>query len=85
MKTAKININYQIVFNNTGLEWTDLQNAIIEGIEEYGALHCIGRKYNELVTGKYVIIKDIHCLLYFKVNIENLEIDVTIVEYNGIL
>ena len=48
MKFPKIEVGYNIVFNNTGFEWTDIQSAICEIVEKkYNVLHCITKNYNE--------------------------------------
>lgn len=43
MRFPKIEVGYNIVFNNTGFEWTDIQMAGFEDLtydlrEEYGLL-----------------------------------------------
>ena len=79
MKFPKIEVGYNIVFNNTGFEWTDIQSAICEIVEKkYGVLHCITKNYNEKnnVGAVRYKIKGIQCMLYFKVNTESLVIDV---------
>ena len=79
MKFPKIAVSYNIVFNNTGFDWINIQDAICEIVEKkYPALHCITTKYyeeNNIGATKY-IINDVPCLFYFKVNTENLRIDV---------
>lgn len=79
MKFPKIEVSYNIVFNNTGFEWTDIQSAICEIVEKkYKVLHCITKNYNEKnnIGAVKHEIKGIQCLLYFKVNTESLVIDV---------
>ena len=82
MKFPKIAVSYNIVFNNTGFDWTDIQDAVCEIIEKkYGTLHLISTKYHEnnnIGAIKYVI-NNISCLFYFKVNTENLGIDVIVI------
>ena len=79
MRFPKIEVGYNIVFNNTGFEWTDIQAAICEIVEKkYRTLHCITTKYHEengIGAVRYEI-KGVWCLLYFKVNTDNLAIDV---------
>lgn len=79
MEFPKIAVGYNIVFNNTGFEWTDIQSAICEIVEKkYNVLHCITKNYNEKnnIGAVKHEIKGIQCLLYFKVNTESLLIDV---------
>lgn len=79
MEFPKIEVGYNIVFNNTGFEWTDIQSAICEIVEKkYNVLHCITKNYNEKnnIGAVKHEIKGIQCLLYFKVNTESLVIDV---------
>lgn len=83
MKFPKIEVGYNIVFNNTGFEWTDIQSAICEIVEKkYNVLHCITKNYNEKnnVGAVKHEIKGIQCLLYFKVNTESLVIDVVAIK-----
>jgi hypothetical protein len=72
-------VGYNIVFNNTGFDWTVIQDALCEIVEKkYRSLHCIGKKYfeeNNIGAVRYEI-KGVWCLLYFKVNTDNLSIDV---------
>ena len=89
MKFPRIEVGYNIVFNNTGFDWTDIQNAICEIVEKkYRVLHCITTKYHEennIGAVRYEI-KGVWCLFYFKVNTENLNIDViTIKEDNRVI
>ena len=79
MKFPKIEVGYNIVFNNTGFDWTCIQSALCEIVEKrYQVLHCVGKSYNEAhgVGAVRFEIKDIWCLFYFKVNTDNLCIDV---------
>ena len=79
MKFPRIEVGYNIVFNNTGFDWTDIQNAVCEIVEKkYRVLHCISAKYYEKdnIGAVRYEIKGVWCLLYFKVNTENLCIDV---------
>lgn len=79
MKFPRIEVGYNIVFNNTGFAWTDIQNALCEIVEKrYRVLHCIGKEYheaNDIGATRYEI-KGVWCLFYFKVNTDNLSIDV---------
>ena len=83
MKFPRIEVGYNIVFNNTGFDWTYIQDALCEIVEKkYGVLHCVGKKYNEengIGAVRYEI-KGVWCLLYFKVNTENLSIDVVAIK-----
>ncbi len=79
MKFPKIEVAYNIIFNNTGFDWTDIQDAICDIVEKkYSVLHCISTKYHENndAGGVRYNIKGVWCLLYFKVNTEKLAIDV---------
>lgn len=80
MKFPRIEVGYNVVFNNTGFDtYTDIQNAICEIVEkEYQALHCITTKYHEQnnIGATRYKIKGVLCLFYFKVNVETLNIDV---------
>lgn len=79
MKFPKMFVSYNIVFNNTGFDWTDIQSALCEIVEKrYRVLHCIGKSYHEehgIGATRYEI-KGVWCLFYFKVNTDNLCIDV---------
>ena len=79
MKFPRIEVGYNIVFNNTGFDWTDIQNALCEIVEKrYRVLHNITTEYhekNDIGATRYEI-KGVWCLFYFKVNTENLHIDV---------
>ena len=79
MKFPRIEVGYNIVFNNTGFDWTDIQNAVCEIVEKkYRVLHCITTKYHEKnnIGAVRYEIKGVWCLFYFKVNVEILNIDV---------
>lgn len=79
MKFPRIEVGYNIVFNNTGFNWTDIQDALCEIVEKkYRVLHCITTKYNEEnnIGAKRYKIKGVWCLFYFKVNTDKLSIDV---------
>lgn len=79
MRFPKIEVGYNIVFNNTGFDWTDIQTALCEIVEKnYRVLHCITTKYHEEnnIGAVPYDIKGVRCLLYFKVNTESLNIDV---------
>lgn len=83
MKFPKIEVGYNIVFNNTGFHWTDIQDAVCEIVEKkYRVLHCIPSKYHEEnnISAVRYEIKGVWCLLYFKVNTENLSIDVIVIK-----
>lgn len=79
MKFPKVEVAYNIVFNNTGFDWTDIQSALCEIVEKrYSTLHCISKEYHEKNNAGAVRyeIKGVWCLLYFKVNTDSLAIDV---------
>ena len=79
MRFPRVEVSYNIVFNNTGFDWTDIQDALLEIVEKrYGALHCITTKYHEEnnIGAVPYVIKGVKCLLYLKVNTEALAIDV---------
>lgn len=79
MKYPKIEVAYNIVFNNTGFDWVNIQDAICEIVEKkYNVLHCITTKYNERnnIGGVRYEIQGVCCLFYFSVNTETLNIDV---------
>lgn len=81
MKFPKIEVAYTIIFNNTGLDWTDIQTAACTLIErKYCVLHCIGDKWHEElgVGSNYVVIKDVPCELYFRVS--NMQIDIVAIK-----
>lgn len=45
MKFPRIEVGYNIVFNNTGFDWVDIQDAVCEIVEKkYHILHCVGKK-----------------------------------------
>lgn len=79
MKFPRIEVGYNIVFNNTGFDWTYIQDAVCEIVEKkYSCLHCVGKSYYEehnIGAIRYEI-KGVQCLFYFKVNTDNLNIDV---------
>ena len=79
MKFPRIEVSYNIVFNNTSFDWTDIQDAICSIVEKrYHVLSSITTKYHEennIGAVRYEI-KGVWCLLYFKVNTDNLSIDV---------
>ena len=79
MKFPRIEVGYNIVFNNTGFDWTDIQEVVCEIVEKkYRVLHNITTKYHEennIGAIRYEI-KGVRCLLYFKVNTDNLNIDI---------
>lgn len=79
MKFPRIEVGYNIVFNNTGFDWTDIQDAVCEIVEKkYSVLHCVGKSYyeeNGIGAVRYEI-KGVWCLFFFKVNTEKLSIDV---------
>ena len=79
MKFPRIEVSYNIVFNNTGFDWTYIQDAVCAIVEKkYRVLHSIATKYyeeNNIGAARYEI-EGVWCLLYFKVNTENLGIDV---------
>lgn len=83
MKFPRIEVGYNIVFNNTGFDWTDIQDALCEIVEKkYRTLHCVGKSYyeeNNIGAVRYEI-KGVWCLFYFKVNTENLSIDVVAIK-----
>lgn len=77
MKFPKTEVAYKIVFNNTGLDWTDIQEATCNIIEsKYRTLHCIGDSFHEEfdVGENYLAIKNIPCLLYFRVKDLHIEV-----------
>ena len=79
MMFPRIDVGYNIVVNNTGFDWTEIQDALCEIVEKkYRVLHSITTKYNEEnnIGAKRYEIKGVWCLLYFKVNTDNLSIDV---------
>lgn len=79
MKFPKIEVGYNIVFNNTGFDWTDIQDALCEIVEKkYGCLHAITTKYHEEngIGAVPFYIKGVKCLFYFRVNVEKLAIEV---------
>lgn len=79
MRFPRIEVAYNIAFNNTGFDWTDIQDAVCEIVgKKYGTLHCITTKYHEEnnIGAVPYVIRGIKCLLYFRVNTENLGIDV---------
>lgn len=79
MKFPRIEVAYNIVFNNTGFDWTEIQDAICEIVEKkYRVLHQVGKEYYELrnIGATRYEIKGVWCLFYFKVNPESLCIDV---------
>lgn len=79
MKFPRIEVSYNIVFNNTGFDWTDIQDAVCEIVEKkYCTLRGITTKYHEEngIGAVPYMIKGVKCLLYFRVNTENLGIDV---------
>ena len=79
MKFPRMEVAYNIVFNNTGFDWTDIQDAVCEIVEKkYLVLHCISAKYHEQnnIGATRYEIKGVWCLFYFRVNTENLAIDV---------
>lgn len=83
MRFPRIEIRYNIVFNNTGFNWTDIHDALCEIIEkEYRILHCITTKYHEEnnIGAVRCEIKGVGCLLYLKVNTDNLDIDVIVIK-----
>lgn len=79
MKFPRIEVGYNIVFNNTGFDWTAIQEALCTIVEKkYRTLNCITTKYHEennIGAVRYEI-KGVWCLLYFKVDTDNLSIDV---------
>lgn len=83
MKFPRIEVGYNIVFNNTGFEWADIQNAVCEIVEKkYRVLHQVGTKYyegNNIGATRYEI-KGVWCLFYFKVNTDTLNIDVVAIK-----
>ena len=83
MKFPRIEVGYNIVFNNTGFDWTYIQDALCEIVErKYHVLHCITTKYHEEnnIGAVPYDIKGVRCLLYFKVNTDNLSIDVVAIK-----
>lgn len=79
MKFPRIEVAYNIVFNNTGFDWTDIQDAVCEIVEhKYHVLHCVGKSYSEVnnIGAERYEIKGVWCLFFFKVNTDNLNIDV---------
>lgn len=86
MKFPRIEVGYNIVFNNTGFDWVDIQEAVCNIVEKkYRVLHCVGKKYlenNDIGATRYEI-KGVWCLFYFKVNTENLCIDVVAIKENN--
>ena len=83
MRFPRIEIRYNIVFNNTGFNWTEIQDALCEIVEkEYRILNCITTKYHEennIGAARYEI-NGVWCLLYLKVNTDNLNIDVIVIK-----
>ena len=83
MRFPRIEVGYNIVFNNTGFDWTDIQDALCEIVEKrYRVLHSITTKYHEVnnIGAVRYEIKGVWCLFYFKVNTENLAIDVVAIK-----
>lgn len=83
MKFPRIEVAYNIVFNNTGLDWTDIQDAVCEIVEQkYHVLHCVGKSYSEVnnIGAERYEIKGVWCLFFFKVNTDNLSIDVVAIK-----
>lgn len=79
MKFPKIEVAYNIVFNNTGFDWTEIQYAVCNIVEKrYCVLHNVGKSYHETskVGATRYEIKGVWCLFYFKVNPIDLVIDV---------
>ena len=83
MKFPRVEVGYNIVFNNTGFDWTDVQDAVCTIIEKkYHVLHNITTKYHEennIGAVRYEI-KGVWYLLYFKVNTDSLSIDVVAIK-----
>lgn len=83
MKFPRIEVGYNIAFNNTGLDWVDIQEAVCNIVErKYRVLHCVGKEYFEKgnIGATRYAIKGVQCLLYFKVNPESLCIDVVVIK-----
>ena len=83
MKFPRIEVGYNIAFNNTGFDWIDIQEAVCTIVErKYRVLHSITTKYHEENNAGAVRyeIKGVWCLLYFKVNTNNLQIDVVAIK-----
>lgn len=83
MKFIRIEVGYNIVFNNTGFDWVDIQEAVCTIVERrYPLLHCVGKEYFEKgnIGATRYEIKGVWCLFYFKVNPESLCIDVVAIK-----
>lgn len=83
MRFPRIEVGYNIVFNNTGFDWTVIQDAVCEIVEKkYRTLHCVTAKYHETdnIGAVRYEIRGVWCLLYFKVNVDNLAIDVVAIK-----
>ena len=75
-----VDVCFNIVFNNTGVDWAKLQYKIKEYIEKQ-TLHCISSKYYEgLKAPVQCIVDDTKIKMYFKVNTKDLVIDVIAVK-----
>lgn len=83
MKFPRIEVGYNIVFNNTGFDWVDIQDAVYTIVEKkYHILHCVGKNYTEAnnIGATRYEIKGVWCLFYFKVNTDTLCIDVVAIK-----
>ena len=77
MRFPKIEVAYTIIFDNTGLDLTDIQEKACQIIErKYCGLHCVGSKFYEEndADATYVVIKEVPCKLYFKVSEMQIEV-----------
>lgn len=80
MICPKIQTHYNIMFNNTGVDWVQLQPIIVEYLERQ-VLHCITTRFHEdLETPTQCTSEDVKIKIYYRVNIETLSIDVVAVK-----
>lgn len=81
MINPKVGISWHMIFNNTEVNSMEFQNAIVELVEkEYGVLHCIGDKYMEDETDNYYEIQNVPCLIYMRVNPQELILECIVVK-----
>jgi len=83
MLDTKVHVCWDIIFNNTGIDWTILQPEIVRHIESQ-TLHCISDKFYEEVSGRYCVTNDIPIVLYYRVNPKELVIEVVVIKQNNI-
>lgn len=82
--SIKTGISWNIIFNNTGIDWTKLQYEI-KKYAENTVLHCITSKYYESQSAPIqCIIDGVEIKMYTRINPEKLNLEVIAIKVEDV-